>query len=144
MGKPRRAGAKRIETRAWRTSYRGLLAIHTARAFPVEARALCEREPFRSALLRDEALDASRPLADQLPLGYVLAVVYLEDCQPTESIELPAEPERTFGDYGPGRYAWYFSSVYQLPQPIPARGSLGLWNIDLPLTSFQVKRRGRL
>jgi len=39
-------GENSIETRSWSTKYRGALAIHSAKAFPKEARALCEQEPY--------------------------------------------------------------------------------------------------
>jgi activating signal cointegrator 1 len=49
-------GAKRLETRGyWPYAYRGDLAIHAARRWTQELRALCESEPFRS-LLTAEAL----------------------------------------------------------------------------------------
>jgi hypothetical protein len=35
--------------------------------------------------------------------------------------------EKAFGDYTPGRYAWLLADVRRLPEPIPARGALGLW-----------------
>ena len=126
-------GAKHIETRSWRTSYRGWLAIHAAKTLPTAERLLCEQEPFRTALLRDTTLDPTRPLTAQLPRGSVLAVAWLNSCLPMETIEPPDEPERSFGDYAPGRYAWYLSQVYRLPQPVPARGKLGLWRIELPM-----------
>lgn len=40
-------------------------------------------------------------------------------------------PERSFGDYTPGRYAWLLSDVQALPTPIPVKGQLGLWEYDL-------------
>jgi len=125
--------AKRIETRSWRTSYRGWLAIHAGKTLPAMERALCEQEPFRTALLRDTTLDPTRPLAAQLPRGCIIAVVRLDSCLPMEAIEPPDEQERSFGDYTPCRYAWYLSQVYRLPRPIPARGALGLWRIELPM-----------
>jgi activating signal cointegrator 1 len=126
-------GAKRIETRSWRTSYRGWLAIHAGMTLSKAERLLCELEPFRSALLRDTALDPALPLAVQLPHGSIIAIVWLDACLPMETIEWPHEPERSFGDYAPGRYAWYLSQVHRLPQPIPARGALGLWRVELPI-----------
>jgi len=39
----------------------------------------------------------------------------------------PDEPELSFGDYTPGRYAWILADVKLLPEPVPARGALGLW-----------------
>jgi hypothetical protein len=37
------------------------------------------------------------------------------------------DPEYFFGDYTPGRYAWILANVKTLPEPIPAKGALGLW-----------------
>jgi hypothetical protein len=42
---------KQIETRSWRTTYRGPLAIHAAKSYPQEARDLCSTEPFYSVLM---------------------------------------------------------------------------------------------
>lgn len=125
--------AKRIETRSWRTSYRGWLAIHAAKTLSKTEQLLCEQEPFRTALLRDAALDPARPLATQLPRGCIIAIARLDSCLPMETSEWPSEPERSFGDYAPDRYAWYLSHIHRLPQPIPARGALGLWRIELSL-----------
>jgi len=38
--------------------------------------------------------------------------------------------EFAFGDYTPGRFAWLLANVKLLPEPIPARGALGLWDWD--------------
>lgn len=35
--------------------------------------------------------------------------------------------ESSFGDYTPGRFAWILADVQKLPDPIPAKGALGLW-----------------
>jgi activating signal cointegrator 1 len=39
-----------------------------------------------------------------------------------------AEYEREFGDYTPGRFAWMLDDVHVLPEPVPAKGKLGLWD----------------
>src|SRR5262249_55097437 len=95
------SGAKRIETRSWRTVHRGLWPIHSSRTSPPAARALCAKEPFKSCL-------AAAGIADheQLPLGVVLGSVDLYDCQAMDLMDLSqlSEQERSFGDYRPGRY----------------------------------------
>jgi activating signal cointegrator 1 len=126
-------GAKHIDTRSWRTSYRGPLAIHAAKTFPTWAQERCDQEPFFSALRRMETIDASRPLAPQLPCGCVLAVAFLEACLRIEEREFPAEPERSFGDYRSGRYAWILRSIMRLPTPLAARGALSLWEWDISI-----------
>ena len=40
----------------------------------------------------------------------------------------PPEPERSFGNYKPGRYAWILENIQRLPEPIPAKGAQSLWN----------------
>lgn len=127
--------ARKIETRAWRTWYRGPLLIHAARAFPQSMQNLCKQEPFAKVLAeagythpRSGQVDPGR-----LPLGMILAVCNLKHCVRigTPGIELPpSEPERSFGDYTTGRYAWILSDVRPLPEPIAAHGSMGLWEPD--------------
>lgn len=121
------SGAKRIETRSWRTDYRGPLAIHAAKGFPVWAKDACIQEPFASALAR-----AGTGALSELPLGSVLAVVRLVDCQRITADRLPAEPERSFGDYTPGRLAWILHGVDRFPAPVPAKGALGVWEWQTP------------
>lgn len=125
-------GAKRIETRSWRTSYRGALAIHAAKGFPKWARETCEEFEFAREL-------GPNPL----PLGAVVATCRLVSCIPTLAlqsnrlIEVPnvacCDPfylddhERAFGDYFPGRWAWLLADVEPC-DPIPAKGALSLWD----------------
>jgi hypothetical protein len=117
-------GAKRIETRSWRTSYRGSLLIHAAKGFGREARAKCLEEPFRSAL--SQVLSAPDAW-DELPRGKILAVCELRDCVLIKGPRDVPSPEREFGDYSPGRYAWHLSDVRKLETSVEARGMLGLW-----------------
>jgi hypothetical protein len=123
-------GAKRIETRSWRTRYRGPLAIHAAATFPPQARELCSREPFRSALLA-----GGYDHADSLPVGLVIARCRLLDCLPTrveaglEHGDVPpaGSAEWAFGDYSSGRFLWLLADVEPVEPPRPAKGTLGLW-----------------
>lgn len=120
-------GAKRIETRSWATEFRGPLAIHAAKSFPKWARMTCCWEPFRSALAQAGITDPG-----QLPVGAVIAVCTLVRLQRIKPQELPEEPERSFGDYRPGRYAWILRDVKPVTPPVPARGALGLWEFEMP------------
>lgn len=38
-----------------------------------------------------------------------------------------ADHEGAFGNYTAGRWAWLLTDIQRLPEPVPARGSLGLW-----------------
>jgi len=115
-------GVKRYETRSWRTSYRGRLAIHAAkRVVPVDG--------YAGALIAARLAEAGLRLAS-LPLGAVVATCTLVDCYPVESlwVELvDMGDERAFGDWSIGRYAWQLADVVPLEEPIPARGKQRLW-----------------
>lgn len=119
-------GAKRNETRSWPTHYRGWIAIHAAKGFPRGCRDLCYRQPFAEALLR-----AGITSWGALPLGAVLAVVFLSDCVSTRSVcrGQMDDSERAFGDYSDGRYAFLTHSVRRVRAPIPMKGALGIWKL---------------
>jgi hypothetical protein len=135
-------GKKRIETRLWRTEYRGPLAIHAAKAFPGSAKDLCINDPFRKALgwpdpvagVTQEWLDEMARLTKALPLGKVVAVCKLVGCiHITPSFRFALnEQEEAFGNYDTGRYAWVLEDIEALTVPIPAKGALGLWDWKMP------------
>lgn len=109
-------GLKRIETRSWRTGYRGLLAIHAAKGFPVWARQFAMTE---LALGRGEA---------RIPRSAIVAIVRVIDCVPAVEAALDISAiERMYGDYSPGRWAWVTEFVERIEPPVPAKGALGLW-----------------
>lgn len=123
-------GAKRIETRGWPTRYRGPIAIHAAKAFPLECQALCVDPPFLPVLLKA----GIRNVLD-LPRGEVLATATLADVIQFPhggTVELlrslsSAPDEFAFGDYRAGRYGFVLRNVQCLAEPVPARGAQGLW-----------------
>lgn len=137
-------GAKKIETRSWSTPYRGWLAIHAAKGLASVGGGhsglidLCLTEPFRSALVRG---GAGRIVpGEDLPLGAIVAVAHLhrvgrisrrrDDAIYVEGHDLPITgDEVAFGDYTPGRFGWSLTNVQSLTEPIPCRGSLGLWEV---------------
>ncbi len=153
-------GAKKIETRSWPTNYRGPLAIHAAKRFPEEAQHLCFREPFRKILIAQYSFMQQGEIylgKHKFPLGYVIAIGELVQCvQITETIQEfinfdpkifgkllvvspgdkttiiipPVGDEYYFGDYTPGRFAWILANIELLPEPILAKGKLGLWEWD--------------
>lgn len=119
-------GAKRIETRSWRTFYRGPLAIHAAKGFPEWA-----RERFFDFEFR-EALEANCIHSfHELPLGVVIATCTLVNCERITPNNVPPAPEFCFGDYTVGRWAWYLSDVKAFDKLVPMQGKLGLWEVNL-------------
>lgn len=127
-------GYKSYETRTWGPEHRGLLAIHAAKGMGDLAKAVCRQEPFRRLLI-----SAGFRSIDQLPLGSVLAIVNLADVFDTEAIA-PTLPilERTLGDYSPGRRTWMFTDIMRLKFPVPAKGSLNMWNWEAPFDLDQI------
>jgi len=142
-------GAKKWETRSWLTNYRGPIAIHAAKGLGLVGGisglvALCQTEPFREVLYpvfgypKGEALVNAR----SLPLGAVIAIVNLTEIQRTRSRWNASEKEVNagivgqfewaFGDYSSFRFAWRLENVRRLPEPIPAKGALGLWQWTCP------------
>jgi hypothetical protein len=132
-------GENTIETRSWSTRYRGALAIHAAKAFPAEARALCEEEPYRSVLVR-----GGYASPDALPRGAVVALARLDDVLAFTRASLRETRTRSargllpgheadFGDFSPGRFGFVLSHVQRLSAPVPARGMLGLWDVPAAL-----------
>jgi hypothetical protein len=132
-------GAKRIETRSWRTTYIGPLAIHAAKALP---RVTADRAG--SSPLCWETLGASGLSPATVPRGAVIAVCWLIACISTDEVRNAAHAgqrcnvavgaqEQEFGDYAPGRWAWVLTDIAALPEPIPARGALGLWTWQPPV-----------
>ena len=115
-------GEKQIETRSWRTAYRGELAIHAGMQVN---KAICRTEPYQSLLARYGYT------ADNLPTGKIIAVSRLADCcEVTPELAKQGWPgcnEYVFGNYAEGRYAWKLEEVVPLAHPIPAKGRLGFW-----------------
>ena len=147
-------GAKKIETRSWLTRYRGELAIHAAARMPPDAVSFCLSKPAMAEVMKQLTGSDQRGVwygyligsgRDTIfPLGKMVGVARVVDCFeiPPEPMAVsskigskmvmlpPEEPELSFGDYTPGRYAWILEDARQLAKPAPAKGSLGLWDWD--------------
>lgn len=122
-------GAKRWETRSWKAPWSMIgqvIAIHASKSFDDEHRALTLDPPFSAPL------KASRIVTlGDVPRGAILGTARLWSCRATNVVrhEL-TEPELSFGNYEDGRWAWELVDVQKLDTPIPARGSLGLWEVS--------------
>jgi hypothetical protein len=119
-------GHKTIETRSWRTAYRGELLIHASRGKSGE---LIAQEP---------AFKRHIPHYDRLPFGALIGKVLLTDVVPVDALFLSdslinklSMEERAFGDYTRGRYAWMLEEPVAFADPIRINGSLGLWDYEL-------------
>ncbi len=120
---------KCVETRGYRTNYRGRLAIHAGKK---------EDPEFFLGMLEEEwqhfqaaGLGNVYELA-KLPYGAIIGEVTVADCVPIE--ELWDSPygtarEKAFGDWRKGwkRYGWILTDPVLYDTPIPARGMQGIW-----------------
>lgn len=129
-------GEKSIDTRSWGTKLSGeRIAIHAAKGFPLEARAICRTEPFRSVLS-----NAGIHHVGTLPTGAIVAVADIAACMRFTEHSLgwvrtqsarsryPAH-EAAFGDFTAGRFGFFLRAVLALPTSVPARGMLSLWQV---------------
>jgi hypothetical protein len=116
-------GVKIIETRSWQTAYRGELLIHAS--LGKKGSILCTKPPLKKYV----------PHFHRLPFGAMVGSVVLEDVVPVEMLHISSSKlaaltleANAFGDHTKGRYAWLFSNPVLFQQPIPVKGTMGLWN----------------
>lgn len=119
-------GDKHIETRSWFTSYRGPLAIQSAKS--TKLLHMWEALWYEA----NDGIPGCAPATPATwPHGRVIAVATLFDCVPTVPLaDVLSMKERAFGDYTIGRFAWLLKDVRVLSTPIPTRGYQGLWDLD--------------
>lgn len=134
-------GEKKIETRSWKTNYRGPLLIHASVGMPKWAKGLCWK--FAKLLGIKEYNGSFLYYLEHGvgSFGKIIAKCKLVDCikiasentVPFATLEngrFIVGTEYYFGDYTPGRYAWILEDIEMLPVPITAKGQLGLWEFD--------------
>jgi activating signal cointegrator 1 len=110
-------GDKGIETRSWRPPESAIgkrIAIHAAKSVDDSA-------------CRKFGCD---PLT--IERGAVIATAFLDSWFrfTPESTEHISDEERAAGDFSDGRFGWRLTDVERLPNPVPAKGRLGLWQWD--------------
>jgi len=109
---------KQIETRSFKTNYRGELYIHAS-----------------GKTLTKEALNDSyvRKLIEGLTFhcGNIICKATLKDCVYMDEAfmdQIKKNPkEYRLGVYEVGRYAWILEDIQRI-DPIPAKGRLNIWN----------------
>lgn len=116
-------GEKQWETRSWRTSHRGRIAIHASKKFPRWAKDLTETDPYFVTTL------GNCPITE-LPLGAIVGTVEIIRMEPTNDLrDILGRKEIAFGDYQVERWGWELANPVELAEPIPCRGALGLWEL---------------
>ena len=112
-------GYKKIETRSWKTNYRGDILIHASLS-----------KNFIKTITDKEVLN----LIKDMPLNYgkIICKAKLVDCiemtdDYIEKIKLNKQ-EYSLGIYKTKRYAWVLDNVKPIKDPIEIKGKLGLWD----------------
>lgn len=140
-------GFKWIETRSWRTSYRGKLGIHAGLTTAAVG------APVWDAAADHVVMGGGSFYPLGFPNGVLLATCELLDCVPIVGEDrgvgrvvqnddgLHLWPEKCvvddpdisdqepWGDFTPGRWAWLLGDVELLEEPVPMRGRQGLWTV---------------
>lgn len=112
-------GYKRIETRSWKTPYRGWIAIHQAAGFPAWAKDF--------AVQMRESSGLQIPTPANLPRGVILCLARLVAVEPTASLAPRIGAlERGLGDYSSGRWGWVCEDFVALARPYAYQGHQGL------------------
>ena len=111
---------KLIETRSWKTSYRGELYIH---ASMTEMAKHDKNDKELMSLIENK----------QLNYGYIICKCNLVDCiymtkEYVEKMKKNNHQEYICGEYTEGRYAWILEDIKPLDNPIKAKGQLSIWN----------------
>lgn len=114
-------GKKKIETRSYKTNYRGGLYIHASSTkIPKE---------YKN---KKEVMDLVKD--SDLNFGYIILKCKLVDCIYMDEKFLDNikkdKLECLVGDYKIGRYAWVLEDIEVLEKPIFAKGKLGIWNYE--------------
>jgi hypothetical protein len=125
-------GAKKIETRSWHPRFQGPLAIHASKG------GLSQRDFEETCRIREirDALAAAHLEPRQLPRGAIVAICELDRAFSTNG-NIPAYPERVFGDYSCDRFGWVLRDIRPLRNPIPYRGAQGWFDVPDELIAAQ-------
>ena len=109
-------GTKKIETRSWKTKYRGEIYIHASLS--------------KAKITKPEVYELIKDM--NFKCGYIICKCNLVDCiymtdEYVNDMKTNHYEEYICGHYEVGRYAWIVEGV-KVIEPIKAKGKLGLWN----------------
>ena len=113
-------GMKNIETRSWKTNYRGELFIHAS-----------GKNLAKEFLTNDYVVDLIKDM--DMNYGNIICRCNLVDCVYMDESFLEYikqnPTEYNLGEYKQGRYAWVMEDIEPI-YPISAKGKLNIWNFD--------------
>jgi len=121
-------GQKTVENRTRATKHRGLLAIHAGKT-------VYRADPDDRLILDAIAENEFAVGEAESSLGAVVAVAELRgchhahDCMPPVGVVPPSGLTGCSPWAMYGQYHWKLANVRSLPEPVPCKGSLGLWRL---------------
>lgn len=120
--------AKKVETRAWYTSYRGELLICAAKTMNSMYRDYYYSLPVIPMISETEPV----PLED-LPRGKAVAKVQLIDCVKITRrlIDKTPENEKLVGDWKVDRFAFILDEIQAFKEPFYVKGQQGLFEAEI-------------
>ena len=113
---------KYIETRSWKTSYRGELYIHASK---------------KMINNKDEKIQELLKLlpTKEMNYGKIICKCELVDCIYMDKKFINEikqnKQEYICGDYQVGRYAWILEKMELIKPKIDAKGKLNIWNFEI-------------
>ncbi len=113
---------KYIETRSWKTNYRGELYIHAGK-----------KKIDKHTLERKELMDLVG--SDTMNYSKIVCKCELVDCvymteEYIEKIKNTEYQQYICGEYSVGRYAWILKNIVPIESDEIVSGKLGIWNYD--------------
>lgn len=113
-------GYKKIETRSWKTNYRGELFIHSSGKN-------IAKEFLTNKYVVSLTNELNMNYGNIICRGNLVGCVYMDE----DFLNLMKKNEKEFnlGLYEIGRYAWIFEGIEHI-YPIPAKCKLNIWNYD--------------
>lgn len=113
---------KHIETRSWKTSYRGELYIHAS------------KKHINSKDTKIQELLKLLP-STEMNYGKIICKCQLVDCIYMDEKFINEikqnQQEYMCGDYQIGRYAWILENTELINPKIDAKGKLNIWNFEI-------------
>lgn len=141
--------AKRLETRPWKASHRGTIAIHAAKLWNWRMSAATSSSWTWCSILHPLGIrmGGKVDLDNALAFGAIVAVANLVDCRPADSFTVaeldtprswpdvegavyPSWSERMLGDFSIGRFVFVLDDIRPLPDPILLRGRQRIFNLS--------------
>lgn len=112
-------GMKKIETRSWKTKYRGEIYIHAGKS-----------KNFLKKINNNKVLKLLENIG--LNYGNIICKAELIDCvymtkEFIDKVKSENNYEYILGEYAVGRYAWILQNVQEINQKIHAKGKLNIW-----------------